>query len=145
MMYANSSVLVIFFKCMKIFCGTASEFLFRRNVRPFFFHKQHVRLFVLPKVMRLPSGCETDYKHCGPVQCKLWYLSPKWSLGRPNLKRVWENGIGKIPSVNDFEIRTPVSCLVILRFYPLYIIFILCYWCLTHRGRYLIWQGEYVE
>ena len=45
----------------------------------FFFHKQHVRLFVLPKVMRLPSGCETYYKHCGPIQCKLWYLSPKWS------------------------------------------------------------------
>ena len=44
-----------------------------------FFHKQHVQLFVLPRVMRLPSGCETDYKHCGPVQCKLWYLSPKWS------------------------------------------------------------------
>ena len=37
----------------------------------FFCHKQHVRCVVLPKVMWLPSDCETDYKHGGPVRCKL--------------------------------------------------------------------------
>ena len=78
------------------------------------------------KVMRLPSDCETDYKHGGPVRWKQWCFSSKWSFLLPNLQRVLEDDIRKISSVNDFQIRTPFSCLVILRFHPLYI-FILCF------------------
>ena len=47
------------------------------------------------------------------------------SFVRPNLRRGLEDGIRKISSVNDFETRTPFSCLVTLRFHHFHV-FILC-------------------
>ena len=47
-------------------------------------------------------------------------------LAAQTSKEFLEDGIGKLSSVNYFKTRTPFSCLVILRFHPLYI-FILCF------------------
>ena len=90
-----------------------------------FLHKQHVRCVVLPQVMWIPSDCEPCYKHGGPVRCSNDTFRLR-SFVRPNLRRVLEDGIRKISSVNDFKTRTPFSCLVTLCFHHFHV-FILCF------------------
>ena len=51
--------------------------------------------------MRLPLDGQANQRYCGPANAA---LLPERFFSHPNLKRLLEDGMAKISSVNDFKI-----------------------------------------